>query len=111
MEAAKIYGGAGGHGPYYCAPEIFNNESSEKCDLWSVGVTLYFILYGRLPFDHWDFQEAIKQIQKGKPDIDGENNPVAKNLSAEVKDLLKKLFAVDPRQRPTAAEVIQHPWF
>ncbi len=60
MEATKMYDAAGGHGPYYCAPEIFKNETNEKCDVWSVGVTLYFILYGRLPFDSWDFKEAIK---------------------------------------------------
>ena len=109
MSADKIYGGREGHGPYYQAPEVFDNEYSDKGDLWSTGVILYFLLYGTLPFPADDFGEAIKQIQKGNPDLEGP--AAAKNLSAEVKDLLRKLFALDPRQRPSAKEALQHPWF
>jgi len=106
MPVDKIYGGLGGHGPYYCAPEVFDNEYSDKCDIWSVGVITYFLLYGTLPFPDDDFNAAIKQIQKGNPDIEGPNNAVGKSLSAEVKDFLKKLFTLDPMQRPTAKEAL-----
>lgn len=51
MESTQVYGGAGGlHGPYYCAPEIFENQNNEKCDVWSTGIVLYFLLFGDLPF-------------------------------------------------------------
>ena len=53
MEAVKIYGG-GYFGPFYCAPEIFRAEYNEKCDIWSIGVTLYFLLFGNLPFYDYD---------------------------------------------------------
>jgi len=50
MEASTIFGGSV-HGPFYCAPEVFTNEYSEKIDVWSVGIILYFMLVGSLPFD------------------------------------------------------------
>ncbi|MFN9905401.1 MAG: protein kinase domain-containing protein, partial [bacterium] len=65
MEAATIYGG-GLHGPFYCAPEIFKNEYSDKVDIWSVGVVLYFILTGSLPFNGYSNESVIAAIKKGE---------------------------------------------
>ena len=35
---------------YFCAPEVVEGDYSEKCDVWSIGVILYAILAGNLPF-------------------------------------------------------------
>jgi serine/threonine protein kinase len=64
LEASTIYGG-GVLGPYYCAPEVFRNESSEKVDLWSIGIILYFLLMGSLPFDGDSHEEVIQAIMRG----------------------------------------------
>jgi calcium-dependent protein kinase len=64
LEATSVYGG-GVHGPFYCAPEMFKNEYSDKIDIWSTGVVLYFMLVGALPFDGNSNEEVIANIKKG----------------------------------------------
>lgn len=64
LEATSVYGG-GVHGPFYCAPEIFKNEYSDKIDIWSTGVILYFMLVGSLPFEGNSNEEVIASIKKG----------------------------------------------
>jgi calcium-dependent protein kinase len=64
LEATSVYGG-GVHGPFYCAPEIFKNEYTDKLDIWSTGVVLYFMLVGALPFDGTSNEEVIANIKKG----------------------------------------------
>ena len=35
---------------YYVGPEVLNKNYNEKCDLWSCGVIMYFLLSKRIPF-------------------------------------------------------------
>ena len=37
--------------PYYVAPEVMIGKYNEKCDLWSTGVLVYYMLTGEFPFD------------------------------------------------------------
>jgi len=53
--------------PEYMAPEIFRPDPySEKCDVWSCGVILYFLLSGELPFSGENLDELIQNL-KAKP--------------------------------------------
>ena len=52
------------HYPHFLAPEIFGEESkiTEKCDAWSCGALMYFLLCGKVPFDGDTDAEVISKI-------------------------------------------------
>ncbi len=51
---------------YYIAPEVLNGNYNEKCDIWCVGVILYFLLSGRPPFIGEDDLEIIDKIKNSE---------------------------------------------
>jgi serine/threonine protein kinase len=51
--------------PFYMSPEILNNEPySIKCDVWSLGVTIYKMLYGMCPWSAHNLLELVKMVKK-----------------------------------------------
>ena len=93
---------------YYMDPEIIKRKYDEKCDLWSIGVILYILLNGRPPFDGNDDDEILENVAKGVYDKWSYPYPL---LSSEAKDLINKLLQYDPKQRISAEEALEHPWF
>lgn len=94
--------------PGYVAPEVLKNEPYGKAvDLWSLGVILYILLCGFPPFYHESTAALYKQIKKGEFDFPA---PYWTNISESAKDLVRKLLTVDPAQRYTAKQVLEHPW-
>mmetsp|Transcript_20441 Transcript_20441/g.60337 ORF Transcript_20441/g.60337 Transcript_20441/m.60337 type:complete len:320 (-) Transcript_20441:423-1382(-) len=94
--------------PGYVAPEILANKGyGLEVDMWSVGVILYILLCGFPPFYEEELPALFKQIMSGKYDFP---SPWWDNISSDAKDLVSKLLVVDPKQRLSAAEVLQHPW-
>jgi calcium-dependent protein kinase len=82
----------------YNAPEILQGNYSEKIDLWSVGIILFYLVNGRLP----ENINIIESIEK--------NNIVwAKKVSDELIDLLKHLLVAE-KYRYTAIEALNSPW-
>ena len=95
---------------FYLPPEAigYKNKYSEKSDIWSCGVIMYFLLSARPPFIGKDEEEKNNNILKEKFDLE---KPPFDIISQECKDLLKLLLKSNPDERPSAADVLKNPWF
>lgn len=94
--------------PCYMAPEVIREEKyGISCDVWSVGVLLYRIFTGSLP---WQLLDKDVSPQKVLTVI--EKNPIfqGKKLPEKLEDLIRRMLEMDPRKRikmPEANELIQ----
>ena len=93
---------------YYVAPEVLNKNYNEKCDLWSCGVIMYFLLTKKVPFSSAFNNEIIEKIKKGEYDT---KSPPLDKLSPNALDLMQKLLTIDVNKRINIQEVLNHPWF
>ena len=90
--------------PYFIAPETLKGEYDEKCDIWSIGVILYYMLIGKFPFFSEENYEIFQKIEKEEP------NYYNLKVSENAKDFLKKCLIKDPKLRPSAKECLSHKW-
>ena len=97
-----VYGTA-----YYVAPEVLQGNYTEKCDVWSVGVILYMLLSGNPPFNGRLDVEILNNVKQGSYEIQG---GVWNEISDSAKNLIVKMLTLDPDQRITAAEALNHVW-
>jgi serine/threonine-protein kinase 11 len=92
--------------PSYQAPEFLSDDARydpAKEDAWSLGVTLFESLFGRLPFTGETVYEIAHACSHG---------PVCPaSASEEVRDLLTRMLCPDPEKRIGMAEIARHPWF
>ena len=94
--------------PYYIAPEVLKRNYNEKCDIWSCGVILFILLGGYPPFNGKKREELFDNIINKSVKFNQEN---WKNISTEAKDLIEKMLDKDFNNRPSAKDVLAHPWF
>ncbi|RQM12875.1 hypothetical protein B5M09_006186 [Aphanomyces astaci] len=73
-------------------------------DIWALGVTLYALLFGKLPYFAPDVTDLFDMIQSPQP-VD-----VPESASVELRELLRGLLEKDPTKRMTFAEIRHHPW-
>ncbi len=94
--------------PYYVAPEVLLGQYGKECDCWSLGVLLYIILSGNLPFAGQNQMEVFGKVKRGEYTFD---HPEFQSVSKEAKELISKLLTVDLKKRFTCAQALQHKWF
>lgn len=93
--------------PLYMAPEILGRNSySIVSDLWSVGVIVYQMLFGRLPYNGRNFIDLISNIEKKKLKIDHNND-----LSDMSIEIVKKLLVKNPNDRMNWDNFFNNNWF
>ena len=90
----------------YSPPECLQHIEYDgiKCDIWSLGVLLYVMLVGVLPW-------RIENIQNTMDDIINVNIYYPNYLSENVIDLLQKILKKEPTERINTEEILSHIWF
>lgn len=91
--------------PPYAAPELFQGLKYDgpKADIWSLGVVLYVLVCGSLPFDGATLQTLRNVVIEGKFRI-----PYF--MSQDCEHLIRHMLLVDPDKRYSLTQIIRHRW-
>lgn len=93
--------------PYYVAPEVLEGKYDLRCDYWSLGVLMYLLLSGHMPFNGANTAELAKAILNKQPSFASKRWQA---ISPEAKDLILQLLKKDPAERISAKAALSHPW-
>eukprot|EP01084_Bolivina_argentea_P311197 538636_1 len=102
--------------PYYMAPEIIREVPylPFPADMWSVGVIIFCMLFGFVPFHAEEEEQIFENIKKGFKNeiIDGYGAFFPKDIpiSEDAMDIISGLLTSDPSQRLTCDECLSHRW-
>ncbi|XP_074424145.1 serine/threonine-protein kinase MARK2 isoform X3 [Larus michahellis] len=91
--------------PPYAAPELFQGKKYDgpEVDVWSLGVILYTLVSGSLPFDGQNLKELRERVLRGKYRI-----PFY--MSTDCENLLKKFLILNPTKRGTLEQIMKDRW-
>lgn len=90
--------------PLYASPEIVKGTPyyGPEVDCWSMGVILYTLVYGAMPFDGSNFKKLVKQIS--------DSNYYEPKNKSEASPLIRRLLCVNPKKRATIIDIVSDSW-
>lgn len=83
--------------PAYMSPESFDGERSEQTDVWAVGVILYQLLSGKIPFQQKELMPLVREILTQSP------RPLASYIPLSIRNIVYKALEKDPKLRYKSA--------
>ena len=90
--------------PYYASPEVWNDEAySSKSDIWSLGCIIYEMITLHPPFRAESMEGLYHKVMKGK------YQKIPDKYSKDLSEILKLLFIVDPKERPSCDDLLKNP--
>ncbi|CAD8112261.1 unnamed protein product [Paramecium sonneborni] len=98
--------------PGFIAPEIFKTKLyTPKADLFSLGCLFYVLYYGKIPFNGSSQEEILQKNELAVVDYQIQRKQLCRKVSSSGINLLKALLTVNPEQRLSAQQALQHHWF
>jgi len=91
---------------YWMSPEVINPKKmyGPSADIWSLGCTVLEMLTRQIPFPNVEWTNAFFMIGRG------EQPPIPNYLSKEAQDFIGQCVRVDPDNRPSASQLLEHPF-
>ena len=92
--------------PNYVSPEVLDSDGYDgrKSDIWTLGVILYVLATGRLPFDAKNTADLFDLIQRASFSF-------PTDVSPSFKDLVSRILVANPRERLSLSQIEEHPWY
>ena len=101
--------------PIYMCPEMAQKKEhiAAMGDIWALGVILFILITGKMPFYGGYEADLYRMIIAGKynyPAYLQDKNGHQVEIAQGGKNLVKRILQVDPKNRPTAATLLKDPW-
>jgi mitogen-activated protein kinase kinase kinase 1 len=96
---------------FWMAPEMISEEEfSDRVDIWGVGVTAFEFLQGNPPYRNLDRRGAMYNIEMGRTWSKCEEK-FPSTVSDDLKDFIRKCVQQNPKDRPSAEQLLEHQLF
>ncbi|KAF7954967.1 uncharacterized protein EAE97_000226 [Botrytis byssoidea] len=93
--------------PAFLPPELcvtkHGDVSGRAADIWSMGISLYCLRFGHIPFERTGVLELYEAIKNDEVDYEPSTDP-------QFVDLMRRILEKDPKKRITMDEIREHPW-